>query len=359
MLKIPAQDAPPPWFLLESLDQGGVQGVSWNHDELNRLTQIASTVDSTVISSHQYEYNDANQRTRADLADGTYWEYSYDTLGQVTGGVKKDTSDNPIPGYGFGYTYDDIGNRKTSVENGRTTDYTRNLLNQYEGITRPAFAHLRGERGNTSTTIDVELLGGGLGPQEATYSNLLWYKEKAITDPVSTFEITATEGGNSNSETGSVYTPNGGIPPMGSDPQDPLPMHDEDGNLLYDHLWKYTWNAENRLVVQEHRDDVDISPLVRTKMEFTYDSQGRRVRKIVSRWDAQAEAYVVEQELRFIYDGWNLLAEIKTDDSLLRSHVWGLDLSGSLQGAGGVGGLLASRYHGTTPIHALPFYVGN
>ncbi|MCC5850262.1 MAG: hypothetical protein JJU29_19430, partial [Verrucomicrobia bacterium] len=81
-----------------------------------------------MISSHEYEYNDANQRNRADLADGTYWEYSYDPLGQVTGGVKKDTSDNPIPGYSFGYTYDDIGNRKTSVENGRTTDYTRNLL---------------------------------------------------------------------------------------------------------------------------------------------------------------------------------------------------------------------------------------
>ncbi|MCH8514510.1 MAG: hypothetical protein LAT83_23045, partial [Kiritimatiellae bacterium] len=335
--------------LIESLDQGGVQGVTWSHDDLNRLTQIASTVDSTVISSHEYEYNDANQRNRADLADGTYWEYSYDPLGQVTGGVKKDTSDNPIPGYSFGYTYDDIGNRKTSVENGRTTDYTRNLLNQYEGITPPAFAHLRGERGNTSTTIDVELLGGGLGPREATYSNLLWYKEKAITDPVSTFEITATEGGVSDSETGSVYTPNGLNEPE----------FDDDGNLLKDHLWEYTWNAENRLVVQEHRDDVNISPLARTKMEFTYDSQGRRVRKIVSRWDNTLETFLPEEDLRFVYDGWNLIAEIGPLDLPVRTHVWGLDLSGTMQGAGGVGGLLGSRYHGTTSITALPFYDGN
>ncbi|MCC5846425.1 MAG: hypothetical protein JJU05_19415 [Verrucomicrobia bacterium] len=70
-----------------------------------------------MISSHQYEHNLANQRTRADLVDGSYWEYSYDDLGQVTGGVKKDSNDVTVPGYSFGYTFDDIGNRKTSDNN--------------------------------------------------------------------------------------------------------------------------------------------------------------------------------------------------------------------------------------------------
>jgi len=37
----------------------------------------------------------------------------------------------------------------------------------------------------------------------------------------------------------------------------------------------------------------------------------------------------------------NLLAELDTSHSALRTYVWGLDLSGTLQGAGGVGGLLA------------------
>jgi RHS repeat-associated protein len=57
--------------------------------------------------------------------------------------------------------------------------------------------------------------------------------------------------------------------------------------------------------------------------------------------------------LRFVYDGWNLLAEFNclaappSQTTLLRSYLWGLDLSGtqagsaSEQGAGGVGGLLA------------------
>jgi RHS repeat-associated protein len=47
---------------------------------------------------------------------------------------------------------------------------------------------------------------------------------------------------------------------------------------------------------------------------------------------------------KFLYDGWNLVAELNaTNNTVVRSHVWGLDLSGSLQGAGGVGGLLWLR----------------
>jgi len=50
-------------------------------------------------------------------------------------------------------------------------------------------------------------------------------------------------------------------------------------------------------------------------------------------------------DLRFIYDDWNLLGEIDEADLLQRSYIWGLDLSGSEQGAGGVGGLVAMKLH--------------
>ena len=44
----------------------------------------------------------------------------------------------------------------------------------------------------------------------------------------------------------------------------------------------------------------------------------------------------------FLYDGWNLIhEEMEAATPTSRSYVWGLDLSGTLQGAGGVGGLLA------------------
>ena len=71
----------------------------------------------------------------------------------------------------------------------------------------------------------------------------------------------------------------------------------------------------------------------------------------------------------FFYDGWNLLAEYTGDIhttgtaplvTLQRSYAWGTDLSGTAQGAGGVGGLLAAQIH--TPPNAgvyYPTYDGN
>ena len=51
---------------------------------------------------------------------------------------------------------------------------------------------------------------------------------------------------------------------------------------------------------------------------------------------------------RFVYDGWNLVSEIRDQMSEVGTnyYVWGLDLSGSLQGAGGIGGLIAAIQDG-------------
>ena len=43
----------------------------------------------------------------------------------------------------------------------------------------------------------------------------------------------------------------------------------------------------------------------------------------------------------FVYDGWNLIAVLGSEPRTSDLVRWGLDLSGTLQGAGGVGGLLA------------------
>jgi RHS repeat-associated protein len=52
-------------------------------------------------------------------------------------------------------------------------------------------------------------------------------------------------------------------------------------------------------------------------------------------------AYTHNQANPFVYDGWNWVAEPRAPNSVLRTYMWGTDLSGSAQGAGGVGGLHA------------------
>ena len=70
---------------------------SKQYDYLNRLTTINSAIGSSTIG-YAYAYNPANQRTRATLADGSYWLYIYDSLGQVISGHKFFADGTPVPG---------------------------------------------------------------------------------------------------------------------------------------------------------------------------------------------------------------------------------------------------------------------
>ena len=73
----------------------------------------------------------------------------------------------------------------------------------------------------------------------------------------------------------------------------------------------------------------------------------------MKRYDAAAEAWDVVERRVFTYDGWNLVHETVKNvggDTPGTSEIqcfWGLDLSETLHGAGGVGGLLAVSMSGS------------
>jgi RHS repeat-associated protein len=137
------------------------------------------------------------------------------------------------------------------------------------------------------------------------------------------------------------------------------PVHDADGNLVADGNRRFVWDAENRLILVE--------PVVATegtkRLEFQYDYIGRRVSKQV--WTRTGGAWVDESTTAFVYDGWNLIEEVSTTGAGItatKHYTWGIDLSGSLQGAGGVGGLLAQTHSdssGTRYFHYLYDLNGN
>ena len=84
--------------------------------------------------------------------------------------------------------------------------------------------------------------------------------------------------------------------------------------------------------------NAEIPADARKKLDFAYDYRSRRTRKDVSGWNGSI--YVADYVLKFVYDGWNLTAEVDETNGILRNYVWGSDLSGSTRGTGGVGGLL-------------------
>lgn len=93
--------------------------VSRNYDRLNRLQSIQNTPATAgqLPDLSAYGYNDANQRVRRTLADGSYWVYTYDALGQVTSGKRYWNDGTPVASQQFEYTFDD--NRQPHRHPGR------------------------------------------------------------------------------------------------------------------------------------------------------------------------------------------------------------------------------------------------
>jgi RHS repeat-associated protein len=135
--------------------------------------------------------------------------------------------------------------------------------------------------------------------------------------------------------------------------------HDADGNLTSDGRWTYTWDAENRLVGVETAVSAVTAGAPKQKLKFSYDFQSRRISKKVYEWNGASGEWQVAGDLRFIYDGWNLVVELDATLAPVRTHTWGLDLSGSEQGAGGVGGLLFTTTHAPAASTRFVSFDGN
>jgi RHS repeat-associated protein len=109
------------------------------------------------------------------------------------------------------------------------------------------------------------------------------------------------------------------------------PTHDADGNQIDAQVLPlgssslescvFAWDAENRLTS---------ATVNGTTTSYHYDALSRRISMKVGS----------STSTLYIHDGWNLIAKY-AGTTLNETYTWGMDLSGSMQGAGGVGGILA------------------
>lgn len=117
-----------------------------------------------------------------------------------------------------------------------------------------------------------------------------------------------------------------------------LPSYDADGNLVSCGEWTYEWDAAGRLATATNAI---------TKLSFAYDRKGRRTRRM--EYQREGSDWNLIEARTFVYDDWNLIHETRTASGVETDidFFWGPDLSGSLQGAGGVGGLVAVSINGS------------
>jgi RHS repeat-associated protein len=111
--------------------------------------------------------------------------------------------------------------------------------------------------------------------------------------------------------------------------------YDSNGNLIVAGSPSYTYDAENQLV------SAQVTATWRS--EFTYDGRGRLRKRIDYSWTGSS--WYPNDEIRYLYDGMRVIQERDSGNTPKVAYTRGSDLSGSLEGAGGIGGLLA-RSHG-------------
>jgi RHS repeat-associated protein len=323
-----------------------------------RMQSVQNVVGTSCVSSHSYIYDAVHRRTQAALADGSRWQYAYNDRNEVISGDRFWNDWGPVSGQQFDYAYDNIGNRTSAASGGdvnganqRTTTYAANALNQYTSITTPGYKDIVGVAIATNSVT----VNSGATDRKVEY----FHREISIANgsaPV--WQSVTVTSGSSNSSGGLVFPKN--VQSL---------SYDIDGNLTFDGVWAYRWDGENRLVEMAMTNVTSVPNAQRTRLQFTYDYLGRRVQKVVHTWNGSQFA-TLQATNRCVYDlsagqagGWNLLAELERNGKLVRSYVWGLDLSGTMDEAGGVGGLLVvgdySWSGGTTNGYHFAAYDGN
>jgi RHS repeat-associated protein len=296
------------------------------------LTTTSAAVGSAVKAAYTYAYDNLGRRTSviqtgemvdgyAGSSPGLVEKYTYNDRSELLSAntfVGITTSATlTLPGRDYGYAYDAIGNRSQTTVNGRTAAYTANANNQYTARAVPGYYDVAGAD-DPAATVTVNTLSTDRRHQ-------YFYRAAPFNNAASAVYGDVTIASSVNgSTTGKAFLA----------PASEVLTYDADGNLKSDSRWTYTWDAVNRLTKMETLAAAVSLGVPNRRLEFAYDFQDRRVQKKVYLNN------VLQSDTRFIYDGWNVVAELDAAGAVTQRYVWGIDFSGTTQGAGGVGGLL-------------------
>ncbi|MBA4386956.1 MAG: hypothetical protein C0404_03180 [Verrucomicrobia bacterium] len=311
-----------------------ILSVSKTYDLLGRLTNISSRAGANLINSFSYVLDSTGRRTQRKDVDGSELDWKYDPFDQLTNAVKSGSANGAADkAYNYGYKYDLVGNHLHEDRGQLDLDGTFNALNQITSRKFSGKLDLYGTVGSTSTVVLVQ----GITNAPPFYNLSNWWAGATVGAGTNSIPVVAWQGTNSTQTNIVAVMP-------ASNPQ--VFLWDKNGNLTNDGVRAYFWDDENRLTAIEGT----ASDGQRKRSEYLYDANSRRIQK-KDMSVRNGSAYSSTNTTQFIWDGWNLIAEIS--GATTNWNCWGLDLRQSLQGAGGIGGLLA-RVEGAN-VYAFTF----
>jgi RHS repeat-associated protein len=321
---------------LVALPNGSV--ITNTYDGSARLlsTRIVNSVGS-LLNSHAYTYNQANQRTQQVFTAGNYVNYGYDPIGELTSAKGKEASAADRLNEQLGYAYDAAGNLNFRTNNALLQAFSVNNLNELTTETNSGSITVAGT--TTSAATDVTVYDQGQPPTQSaaalyadsTFASLSGFP---LNNGNNVFTAVAHDSlGRADTATVTTY-----LPATNSF------TYDLNGNLLSDGLRSFEYDAENQLT--------NVMVTNAWKSEFVYDGKMRRRIRREYTWQSSIGDWQLSSETRYIYDGNVAIQERDVNNLPQVTYTRGRDLSGSLQGAGGIGGLLARTDHHLSTINS-------
>jgi RHS repeat-associated protein len=231
-------------------------------------------------------------------------------IGKEAGGVTNRWQEQ------LGYAYDAAGNLNTRTNNALIQSFGANNLNELTAITRSGTFTVTGTTTSPATNVTVNTTNAFLYA-DTTFAATNF----TLANGNNTF-IAIAKDSYGRKDTNSITV---NLPTTDNF------AYDLNGNMLTNNLQVLDYDDENELI----RVTVTNS----FKKEYVYDGMRRlRIRKEFG-WTGSA--WTQTNEIHYIYDG-NVIVQLRDTNNLpMLTFTRGLDLSGSLQGAGGTGGLLA------------------
>ena len=230
-------------------------------------------------------------------------------LGKEAGGVTNRWQEQ------FGYAYDAAGNLNIRTNNALVQNFNVNSLNELTTITNNGRLTVAGSTTSPATDVKVNT------------SNAVIYADV-------TFASTNQPRVNGNNTFTAIAQDSYGRKDTNSItvnlPGTNTCAYDLNGNLLTDGTRSFAYDDENQLV--------SVWKTNAWRSDYSYDGKMRR--RIVKEF-TWSGSWVQTNETRYVYDGNLPVQERGADNLPLVSYTRGNDLSGTLQGAGGIGGLLA------------------
>jgi RHS repeat-associated protein len=269
-------------------------------------------------------------RTSCGITVNSTASAGYDTIGELTSWTAKDFGGTSRLNEQLGYAYDAAQNLKLRTNNTLVQTFSVDALNELTNISRAGTLTVSGNTPTPASSVTVNT------------SNAVRYADFTF---ASSNGFTLANGNNIFTNIAKNYYGTASVTNVitANLPVNVTPQFDANGNMTNDGTRSLSYDTENQLT--------NVTVAGQWREDFLYDGMNRR--RITRQYIWQSGAWALTNETRFVYDGNVVIQERDSNNVAQVTYTRGLDLSGSLQGAGGIGGLLArTDTNGSAFYHA-------